>query len=102
MCKISDLIANYNGEDKYKAQMQTVYYAWQEVPATMKEIQVKTGIDRSNICRYVDKLRKASLIAALNERKCSITKRSATEFTTNQMLFPPVLQSSLFESKRND
>jgi hypothetical protein len=102
MIKISELLANYDGETKYQAQFHKVYHEWQREPATMKEIEIRTGVDRANVCRYVAVLRKARLIAELTKRKCSITKKTATEFSTNQMLFPPLLQSSLFEIANND
>lgn len=96
MSEITELLANYDGEPKYKVQLQKVYEAWQIEPATMKEIEVRTGIDRANICRYVATLRKAKLIAALNKRECKITKKTATEFTTDPGLFPALTQSVLF------
>ena len=96
MYKISELLANYEGEAKYQVQLKKVFDAWQQQPATMKEIEVLTSVDRANICRYVATLRKAKLIAALGKRECRITGRIATEFTTDASLFPEDLQTRLF------
>lgn len=65
-------------------------------PQTMKELSVRTGIDRANICRYVRTMRKAGTIAVVKKRYCNITKHLAGVYTTNPALMPPK-QPTLFD-----
>ena len=49
---------------------------------TMKQVSVKTGFDRANICRFVDKKRDLKSIYLVRKGICPITKRPAVGFYT--------------------
>ncbi len=54
---------------------------------TMKQVSVKTDIDRANICRYVGKLKKTNSIYLVKKSICPITKDIAGFYTTNYNLY---------------
>jgi hypothetical protein len=49
---------------------------------TMKTISIKTGIDRANICRYIQKRRKQNKIYLVQYAKCPITGSNGVGFYT--------------------
>jgi len=91
---------NYNGQGKnneFKAQLQRVYKALLVNPMTMKEVDVKTGVMRENICRYISTLLEQNKIAIVRQRKCIITKsNNVNEYTANPDLFPKSNQYKMF------
>ncbi len=54
---------------------------------TMKQVSVKTNIDRANICRFIAKRRKYKSIYLVRKGLCPITKHRAGFFTTNFELY---------------
>lgn len=54
---------------------------------TMKQVSVKTGIDRANICRFVAKWRKSNSIFRIRKGVCPITKDIAGFYTMNFNLY---------------
>ena len=88
---------NRQGKDKhFKDQFKTVFQEFFKQPLTMKQVSVKTGIDRANICWYCRDLRKSERIAGVKKGICPITKHRATYWTTNPEFFPTTNQLSLF------
>ena len=83
-------------DNTFKAQFEIVYKAFYNQPKSMKMVEVDTGIDRANICRYVKTLRKSDKIAIVKTKLCSITKHRAGYLTTNPDLFPKSNQYKLF------
>lgn len=79
-------------------QFQTVFAEFARQPQTMKEVEVRTGIDRAYICWYVRAMRKAKTIAKLRVGPCPITHYPYVGFyTTNPLLFPKQ-QPTLFDN----
>lgn len=80
----------------FQNQFRVVFEGFYKAPQTMKELSVKTGIDRANICRYCAQMRKQGKIAIFKKTYCSITKHLANRYTTNPCLFPINSQLKLF------
>lgn len=84
-------------DNGFHAQIEKVYQAFQEMPMTMKEADVSTGIMRENICRYVAILVKRRLIVVRRIRKCRITGYpDVKEYTGDPNLFPESNQLKMF------
>ncbi|MEI6695537.1 MAG: hypothetical protein WCO13_05670 [Bacteroidota bacterium] len=94
--KNSLLITRYKDTNKFRTQEKIVFNSFFNKPQTMKEVEVITGIDRANICRYVKTFREQNKIAVLKVIYCSITKHRACKLTTNPELFPIDPQLKLF------
>lgn len=85
------------GQDKhFIAQMDRVFKAFKEQPATMLMVSVKTGILRANLCRYVATWEKQGRIAVVKQDLCKISKFPAGYYTTDEALFPKSNQTKLF------
>ena len=65
-------------------QFIRVLKAFESKPSTMLMVSVRTGILRTNICRYVAKMRRAGTIALFNRSICPISKHRAKFFTTER------------------
>lgn len=87
---------HYKDNKKFRTQAKIVFNSFFYKPQTMKEVEVKTKIDRAGICRYVATFRKQNKIAVLKTVYCSITKHKAYLLTTNPELFPIDSQLKLF------
>lgn len=74
--------------DQRKEQFTRVYDQFFFEPQTMKQLSVRVGIDRANICWYCRDMRRKGKISALKKGICPITKHRATFWTTNPDLFP--------------
>lgn len=83
----------------FNNQLKRTYKAFKEAPKTMKMVEVETGIDRPNICRYVAYLEKRKKITTVKKAKCLITKHSAKYYSTDSDLFPKETQPELFPSE---
>ena len=89
-----------HSKDKYfQDQFKIIYDGFFKHPQTMKELSVKTGIDRANICWYSRTMRKLGQIAVVKKTYCSITKHLANKYTTNPALFPFSSQLNLFNNE---
>ena len=76
----------------FKGQMKIVFAAFQKRPKTMLEVSVETGILRANICRFIAVWIQAGLIKVMNYGLCPISKHRAGFYTTNQELFPLIVE----------
>ncbi|SRR5699024_6165792 len=75
-------------DTKKKGQIKVIFKSFFERPKTMKEVSEETGIMRSNICRYVAKLKKSNRIQVLYFGACPVTSYKNTQFlTTDKDLF---------------
>lgn len=83
-------------DTKFRAQLKIVYERFFKTPCTMKELSVKTGIDRACICWYVRDLRLNNKISVYKKVRCTITRRFVNAYTTNPELMPISNQLKLF------
>jgi hypothetical protein len=90
------LLIDPSKNTKFKDQFRKVFKEFFEQPQTMKQVSVKTKIDRANICWYCRKLRKSNNIAAIKKVFCPVTKHRAILWTANPELFPKSNQLNLF------
>ncbi|WZL89767.1 hypothetical protein VS868_03245 [Salinimicrobium sp. 3283s] len=80
-----------------KTQLELVYEAFKAKPMTMLEADRETGVMRSNICYFIDRLKAENKIAVRKIRRCSITGYpKVQELTANPDLFPQSNQLKLF------
>ncbi|MBU3660718.1 MAG: hypothetical protein FGM14_12640 [Flavobacteriales bacterium] len=54
---------------------------------TMKQVSVKTDIDRANITRFIGKMKRTKSIYLVRKGICPITKAIAGFYTTNYDLY---------------
>jgi hypothetical protein len=83
-------------DTKFKDQFNQVFREFFERPQTMKQVSIKTNIDRANICWYCRTLRKSNNIAPVKKTICPVTKHRAILWTTNPEMFPMSNQLSMF------
>lgn len=81
---------------KFKSQFKIVFDEFLRSPSTMKEVSVRTGIDRANICRYCAIMRKAEIVQVHKKDYCDITHYIANRYTTDPQLFKSAIQLKLF------
>lgn len=77
-------------------QYKLTFKGFYKEPLSMKELSIKTGIDRANICRYCRAMRKSGVIAINKRAYCRVTKRLVNKYTTNPDFFPISSQLKLF------
>lgn len=82
----------------FQNQMKYVFAAFQSSPKTMLQVSVETGILRANLCRYIAKWRRMGKVFKIRDGICPITKCRAGFYSTDQRLFPPQIQTKLFQS----
>jgi len=75
-------LVHRNSARKLKGELLVTYIAFMPKPATMRMIEVSTGILRPNICRYVARLRKLGLISFEGLDYCPHTKHLAGFYST--------------------
>lgn len=90
------LLIDPSKDIKFKDQFRKVFTEFFKQPQTMKQVSIKTNIDRANICWYCRKLRKSNNIAAIKKVFCPVTKHRAILWTANPELFPKSNQLNLF------
>nr|WP_320117582.1 hypothetical protein [uncultured Marinifilum sp.] len=73
-------------KDRINNQLKRVYEAF-NIPSTMLQVSVYTGILRANVCRYVAELEKQNKIQKIRSSFCPISKHRAGVYTTNEQLF---------------
>lgn len=81
-----------NKSTVFQAQMKRVFAAFHKHPKTMLVVSVETGILRANICRYVAEWKKENKIKLVKFGICPISKHRAGFYTTNQELFPLIVE----------
>jgi hypothetical protein len=84
----------------FENQLKRTFYAFRKDPKTMKMVEVETGIDRPNICRYVAFLEKRKKITVVKKDTCKITSHTAKYFSTDPTYFPKETQPELFPTER--
>jgi hypothetical protein len=89
-------VNQFRKDKHFQYQFKIVCDAFFKQPQTMKELSVKTNIDRAAICWYCRKLRHSNQIAIVKKVYCSITKHLANQYTTNPKLFPISSQLNMF------
>ncbi len=89
-------LAGPSKDTHFKDQFSLVYSGFFKKPQTMKELSVRTGIDRANICWHSRALRLEQRIAVVKKTTCSITGHLANLYTTNPDLFPISSQLKIF------
>lgn len=80
-------------------QLRKTYKAFKGRPKTTKMVAVETGIQRSNITRYVAQFEKLNLITIVKTAPCEITKHKAKYYSTERKYLEPETQVNLFPSK---
>jgi hypothetical protein len=79
-----------------KTQRQIVFLEFLRMPQTMKQVSVRTGIMRENICRIVAALREANAIESFSVGTCPITRHpKVNRWTTDPEKFKPSTQLRL-------
>lgn len=76
---------------QFQAQKKKVFVSFQQYPNTMLAVSIETGILRANICRYVAEWKKENKIKLVKIGICPISKHHAGFYTTNQELFPLIV-----------
>jgi hypothetical protein len=76
------LPVHWNSTTKLKGELLVTYIAFMRRPATMRMVEVSTGILRPNICRYVAKLKNMGLITLVGKGLCPHTFHLAGFYTT--------------------
>jgi len=85
-----------NKDKQFLNQFKVTFESFYKEPQSMKELSVKTGIDRASICWYCRAMRKTGVIAINKKAPCCITKRIVNKYTTNPDYFPISSQLKLF------
>ena len=74
-------------KDTEFSQIQLCQLAFFDKPRTMMQAEMKSGVRREYICRYVKIMREAGAIWIVNVGRCPITKHSKVQYlTTNPQL----------------
>ena len=67
-------------KDRHFRQLQQTQIAFFSQPITMMQAAKKVGVDRANVCRYVDVMRKAGAIWIIRKGTCPITRDRRVQF----------------------
>lgn len=86
----------FSDKDSYKSQYNKVLEAF-STPKTMLMVAKETGIERANICRYVDIAVKLGTLFLVSYNLCAITLHVAGYYTTDKSLIRRPIQLELFE-----
>lgn len=86
-------------EEKKKNQIKQTFDVLKEYPMTTKMIQVKTGIPRENLTRYIAYLEKRKKVTTVKKAACRITGHRAKYYSTDPEYFPKETQPELFPSE---
>lgn len=92
---------DFNNKDSYKSQYIKTLEAFC-YPKTMMMASMETGIDRANICRYVDVAVKLGSLFLINYGFCTITAHYAGFYCTDKSLINIPMQLELFPEKGGD
>ena len=68
----------HSKDTHFQAQKQIVFSYLLTHTSTMKMVEVATGIDRANICRFVAEFREQNTIISVYKSICKITGRKNT------------------------
>lgn len=86
----------FTGKDNYKSQYDKVLQAF-STPKTMLMVSKETGIERANICRYVQRAIEIGALFFVAYSLCAITLHKAGFYTTDKSLIRRPIQLELFE-----
>ncbi|WP_345951316.1 hypothetical protein ABDD95_07760 [Mucilaginibacter sp. PAMB04274] len=78
--------SKFNNVKSAPDEYQRVIDAFFAGPATMRMIEVQTGVLRPNICRYVARLKRAGQIKLVRYGYCPYTRHIAGFYCTNMQL----------------
>ena len=71
-----------------KATQEQQFRKWFERGVyTMKQVSVKTDIDRSHVCRFIGRMKRSKSVYLVRKGICPITKHLAGFYTTNYNLY---------------
>ena len=87
-----------HNKDTYKSQYDKVLTAF-STPKTMLMAAIETGVERANICRYVDVAIKLGTLFLVNYSFCVITAHYAGYYCTDKSLVKKPMQLELFPEK---
>ena len=80
---------------KYEKQIKCFDFLFSSGAFTMKQVSVKSNVDRANICRYVAKRKQNNTIYLVRFGICPITKHTGVGFyTTNKALYSSLTRGS--------
>lgn len=85
-----------NKDNHFGKQLKAVYESLFNEPKTMLMADKDTGVNRANICRYIDTLKKSELVYLVKKDKCKISHYTAGYYTTNPKYFKNSNQLKLF------
>ncbi|WP_313029452.1 hypothetical protein [Soonwooa sp.] len=68
-------------------QIARIFDSLKQRPKTMLQVARETNIERANVCRYIDKFRKAKKVQLVRKGICPISKARAGFYTTDSNLF---------------
>lgn len=85
--------------EKKKNQIRRTFEVLKERPMTTKMIQVKTGIPRENLTRYIAFLEEKKRVVTVREEPCEITGHTAKYYSTDVKYFHSETQSELFPAE---
>lgn len=86
-------------KEKKKNEIRRTFDVLKIHPMTTKMIQVKTGIPRENITRYIAYLERRNKIVTVEEKPCEITGHKAKYYSTDPEYFHPEVQSEMFKTE---
>jgi hypothetical protein len=81
---------------RFEGQVKRAFREFYREPITMLQCEQRTGIMRSNLCRYVSHWKKLGVIFLVEKAKCPISKMMAGFYSTNPM-YAPSSQFNLFQ-----
>lgn len=86
-------------KEKKMNQIRRTFEVLKERPMTTKMIQVKTGIPRENLTRYISYLEKRNKVVTVKEKPCEITGHKAKHYSTDPMYFHRETQPDMFPAE---
>ena len=86
----------FSDKDNYKSQYSKVLEAF-STPKTMLMVARETGIERANICRYVQRAVEIGMLFFVAYNVCAITLHVAGYYTTDKSLIHRPMQLELFD-----
>jgi hypothetical protein len=82
-------------KDNNSTQAKQVFNSLFGKPKTMLQVEIETGVMRSNITWFVREWRKQNSIKIVRKGICPISKRGGVQYlTTNPELFPAIVKPS--------
>jgi|AntRauTorcE11897_2_1112592.scaffolds.fasta_scaffold00064_38 hypothetical protein len=85
----------------YQTQLRRVFLAFKEKPKTRLQVANECNILRGNVCYFVRDLKRRKQIAVIKTGKDPITKHKAEFLSTDKDLFPPEMQTKMFEGEKD-